>query len=489
MNFLTKNYDKLILVLLLLIYLKLNINLLLVEPPIWPDEAYIADVANNISYEGRAGTDLWGDTVINIKKSLYWYPPIFVNLLAIWFKVFGLSIINQRFLSVMIGMLFLVILYLLGQKIFSEDSCKHKLLSLGLILPIIFDNSFLKASKMGRPEMMVVLLVFIAIYIYQHLRESKDKEILYVAIGIILGFATLTHLVASLFFLIFLGDFFIFKKEALRNRGFYLLIISYIFSLLPWLISILPNYGIFLQQISLQSSFRNLVPSHIESIFRYYPIEQKIIYTLYLFLSGTCFLLLLRKKTLKYFFLNLGLLAGWFICLEGKLEWYSVYIVSFLYTLVLVIVKSSFKVFSILTFVLLLTLFFVNIKIYSDSLKFYKDKRDVYFTFGQEIKDKIVQGKTVYLSTTPDLYFVLKDRNPLYEFPSVQPIRDKFISLLNDSDYLVINFHLERLFVGNLLDKYIELNKSREYQIATDNLYQAQIIELVPRNIRKLPKL
>ncbi|MCL5070960.1 MAG: hypothetical protein M1308_08705 [Actinobacteria bacterium] len=483
MNLLKKNTDKLILAFLLSVFFILNANLLLVEPMVWPDEAYLADTAKNILQEGRAGPDVWGNTIIGIRKSLYWYPPIYTNTLAIWFKSFGLSIYNQRILSVIFGMVFLVVIYFFSQNIFAGIPFqKKKLLGLSLVLFLIFDNSFLKSAKMGRPEMMVILLGFLATYIYQLARKSQHKKFLYALTGIILGLTGLTHFL-GFFFLLIILSWMLYEKD----KKFYFLIIGLMPPVLIWVISVFPNFDILLKQFSLQQSFRTLVPPYIESVFRLSVFELKIIYILYFLLSVICLLFLFNKKSFKYLFLFFGLLAGWLVCLFAKLEWYSVYIAVFLYLLTFVTIIDAKRALAVAVMILLGGLFLINVKIYFNSYNLYQHNQNEYFVFGQKVKEVIPAGKTVYLSTTPDLYFLLIGRNPLYEFPGVKPIEKEYINLLNNSDYLIVNFHLEHLFVGNLLDKYIELNTAKEYSV-NNSQYNAQIIELAPKNMRKLPQ-
>lgn len=491
MNIINNALDKIVLLTFLILYLILSTNLLLAEPMVWPDEAYLADIANNILLENRLGTDLWGETIIGIKDRIFWYPPIFIYTLAGWFKLFGLSIVNQRMLSVILGLILLIILYLFIQISFEKISSKRKKFTgLILILLLIFDNTFLKSSRMGRPEILVALLGLLSLYVYQ-LAKVKNKRFLYAASGVISGLTFLTHYIGGFFFLIILAQIMFDKKiKILKDTIFYLFTAGFILPILFWFTQIIQNFPILLKQLYLQSSFRNLVGSYIEAVFRSSSIEQKIIYLLYFLLSTIIILTFIKRRTFTNLFLYLGLLIGWLICIYAKLEWYPLYIVSFLYILAVAnIFSRPSKVLVVSTSVLLLSLLLVNIRIYLHSFQFHQDKDNAYYIFGTDVKNKIEEGKTVYLSTTPDLYFLLKGRNNLYEFPTVQPNQKEYINLLNDSEYIVINFHLEYLFVGTLLDRYIEVNKHREYSVFTSNLYQAQIIELVPKDKRQIPKL
>lgn len=101
----------------LLIYLYLTISVLFYSPKIWPDEAYLADIAQNFATTGRLGTDLWGDMFEGTRNNFYWYPPLYILTLAASFKIFGFSILTQRSLSIFIAGGLLILLFILLKKI------------------------------------------------------------------------------------------------------------------------------------------------------------------------------------------------------------------------------------------------------------------------------------------------------------------------------------------------------------------------------------
>ena len=102
-----------LLIFAVIFYLLSIIFLLLKIPSIWSDEAIYADIAHNLISQNRLGYDLLGLTRIGLDQQTYWYPPIFLSTIALWFKLFGESIFIQRLLSVFISLCFLVMYYLL----------------------------------------------------------------------------------------------------------------------------------------------------------------------------------------------------------------------------------------------------------------------------------------------------------------------------------------------------------------------------------------
>lgn len=81
-----------------------SVDLFLKEPAVWPDEAVLADIASNIVHENRVGTDLWQGLIPGIENHDLSYPPVFYLTDALWIKIFGLSIVNLRLLSVIFSL-------------------------------------------------------------------------------------------------------------------------------------------------------------------------------------------------------------------------------------------------------------------------------------------------------------------------------------------------------------------------------------------------
>ena len=129
----------------------------------------------------------------------------------------------------------------------------------------------------------------------------------------------------------------------------------------------------------------------------------------------------------------------------------------------------------------------MNTNTYLQSYKTYTAHKQDYEYVGKEIASIIPQEKSVYLSSIPDFYFVLRDKYTLYQFPPLPPKVNEYLDLLDKIDYVVINIHLEDIYVGGLLARYIDINKASEYTVGETTLYQTRLIELIPRNKRYKP--
>lgn len=485
------------LLVLLIIYFYLNLSTLISNPNIWSDEAVFADVASNIENSFQFKTDIWGDLYYGIRDHFYLYPPFYLLNLALIFKIFSLSIFNQRLLSVVYGGLFLISFYYFSKPFFyNSNSLFKKIFPLITLILIITDNIFLRGSKIGRPEIVVLFLTSISFSILFSLLNKKiaRSNIFYILIGIITSFALLSHLLAFYFFVvIILVLIYKYGKEILKKKQLYILIISYLTPLIFWLISIFPNYYILLKQISLARNLRRFLQSHIESVYHFGTIEEKIVYSIYLALILVFILFAISKRSVENFFLAILLVFSFLVCLFGKLEWYSIYFIPYLYLSTVVIISTisstkKSKTLSLILSITLIILLFINIQDYYKHYTNSKSQMNNYYNITKEIEKIIPEDKTVYISTIPDLYYFFKNRNLIYELPPAYPNHlDEYVKNLDRTDYIVINFHIEAMFVGGLLSRYIDINNIYRQNVGNSNIYAVEIIKLRSQNDRFKP--
>ncbi len=81
----------------------------------------------------------------------------------------------------------------------------------------------------------------------------------------------------------------------------------------------------------------------------------------------------------------------------------------------------------------------------------------------------------------------MRDKYTLYQFPPLPPKVNEYLNLLDKTDYVVINNHLEAIYVGGLLSRYADINKAAEYTVGKSTLYSVSVIELISRNKRYKP--
>lgn len=462
-------------------------SMLLNHPKIWPDEVYLADVSGNILNYGEIKTNLWGDIFAKaeVEKHFYWYPPVYLVTLASWFKLFGFSVVAQRYLSILTGGLFITLIYFLVIKELNIKNISLKFILVFLALTaLIIDNNFLKAVRIGRPDILVLLLGTFSIFLYQSFK-SRTKDFQYAILGLICGITALVHFIGAIFFMAILIDQ-LFKKRLtfFKEKRFLYLLAGFVLPLFIWIISIYPNYYAFLKQLSLQRHFRRIVDPHIVSLFRFEGLEQKVIFIIYILVSIINISFTFLKR--KYLILSL-IVIGWAVYVFSKLEWYTIYFVPFLFFSSALLIYAKQRVISPSLLVLLLLLSVINVRVYLQKQAESKYTNS-YNQLGNSIMEYIPRGSTVYISTIPDFYFSLKNNYKIFKAPTLHPKIDRYIKLLDESDFVVINYHIEHMFVGNVLFRYLELNTENEYTLPqTGDIPSIKIIKLNPRQNRAKP--
>lgn len=318
------------------------------------------------------------------------------------------------------------------------------------------------------------------------LRDNKQVKLWYLLVGLISGLATLTHFTGVIFFIAIFADIILGKKGKVSG-----LLAGFSLPIIVWLISMYPNYPIFLEQLSLQAQFRQVIKTYILFIMQQDQLETKVILLIYIVLSTITTGIIFKLK--RFYYLAIGLWLAWIVYLAGELGWYMIYIVPFIYILSslssyhLLSNEKNYKFLSFFLVILLSTLLLLHTKSHLKQLAEYDQYQDSYNRLIHKIKSHIPFGRVIYLSSIPDLYFDLKNNYQLYEFPNLLPKKNKYIEILDKSDFIVINFHLEKMLVGELLIGYIALNTTEEFvflELGDDNL---SVIKLKPRNERVEP--
>lgn len=178
------------------------------------------------------------------KLSFHDHPPL-VFLSQYWFiKLFNPDIWAARFLSALLGLASLFLIYLIGKKLFSEK--------IGLIATAIATVNVLLiyVSRTAVQEAQVIFFILLAVYAFLRAQESNKWYLIW---GLVLGFGLLTKytliyiIPAMLFYLIF------YKRSAFKNKYLYLGVLLAIVVFSPVLIynlKLYQNFGHFDFQIS-----------------------------------------------------------------------------------------------------------------------------------------------------------------------------------------------------------------------------------------------
>lgn len=466
-----------------LLFLALNLPHLLEFTPVWPDEASIGDVALNILKIGKPSTELWGELVPGVKHYVFWYPPVFLYLLSFWFKVFGFSIINQRLLSIVVNILFIIIFSTFLKLIIIRESDKLSKIKVSMFvflgsLCLIIDPTFLKSSVISRPEILIlVLVVSSAVFILKASEPGislKLKTRLLIIGGLLIGIVPMVHFLGGIFVVTLTLFLVISSKRFFMEKNFYLFIVAAMLPSLIWLPTILPNLDLLWKQLDVEAQGRNMTPGWLNLLFSSFPsVLYRSTFLIYSIIALIFIVILCLIKKTHWLLIGLILGASWIYAYLGKIEWYSVYIIPFTYiALILLLVYSVSNkknpLLKDLKISVILILIILSILGINNFLKIVSDNADnSYSEFAEKVKSVIPPGKTVLLSSIPDIYHAFKsgEEYKLYEFPQVKTNQDDFKNLLGSLDYVVINSPFSNMFVGNLLDAYLQENTINKYTI------------------------
>lgn len=464
----------------------------LTNPPVWPDEALYADMARNILVGKLPSTLLWQHLIPGVENAALWYPPVFIYLIAGAFRIFGFSIIIQREISVGAAVGLAVIFYFLVNRLNPNSKRKFYWVPALVAFLLIFDGNFLAAGRLSRPEIFVLLFLFSGIFLFLKTDDRKDEKLIVLFFsGVCFSLAFLCHFLAIIYWpLIPLQIYFGDSKHRLRKLIIF--VTGIVGPLLFWLFLLWPNRSVFYQQMLIVFGSRQKIPfSFWDFLFIAVDWPNRLLGLSYI-LTGILYIFSFLKNRWRHQIWLLGaLVLSWFGYIIGKMTWYVVYLVPFVYLCLGVLIREEFtrkKKWTVgLISCLLLVLLLINgLKFIRAVKSSQREPDESYFQFANTIKKLIPDGKTTYLSVIPDPYFVLvSPGRKLYEFPAAPADRNNFLQVLDTSDYIVINDQLESIYFGDLLNRYIYNNARSIIYVKSDIYTQAAVIELVPPSMRK----
>ena len=485
-------------ILILIIHFCLAHSLLLDTPLVWPDEVIYGDTANNLMLGNGRGTELWKGFIDGIENHAYSLPPFFLYSSAIWYKLFGFTIINQRLFSVFLGALVLISFYAASKKAANSNKPISKLIPLAISFLLSVDFIFLNASRISRPEILVLLLVIVAIFFY--FKSFTEKKIfrenlaLFLS-GLFLGLSVITHLLATGFALATTLALMYSKGKRLFHNKMYLFFLAGVVTpILIWQAWLFPYHQYFFDQLHLVQLSRQ------HTTLWYIGVSEsdsliKINFIIY-FVISIAFILFTLKNREKYTHVLLSLLivAAWVFTTLGTLFWYTVYGVTLAYFALASLMHTAFNLksnnsisrmskLSLISICLILVC--TNIATYS-SLYFAYGGKHNYEAFSSQIIDAIPPGKTVYLSSLPDAYYAFPaGRNTLLEFPALFAGKDNFLRTIIEADYIILNgSYIPDPNAFGYLDNYISKNLDSANELKSP--YSVVILKMKDRAQRTI---
>jgi len=200
------------------------------------DEAWYAEISRNILKKNHWFLLEWNGL------PYYDHPPLGFWLMAVSFKIFGISEFAARLPSALAGFGSIILIYLIGRKLFSESA--------GLGAGIILTTSpwFWLRAREGNLD--IILTFFILLTFFQAIKAKTDKRWFF-GLGASFGLALLTKTIIGLGLLptiLYLTHKPICKpiyepKQKLGFRNFLIAFGGFLVSLAPWYLANYQTYG------------------------------------------------------------------------------------------------------------------------------------------------------------------------------------------------------------------------------------------------------
>jgi dolichyl-phosphate-mannose-protein mannosyltransferase len=132
----------------------------LTYPIPWPDEALFSDVSVHLIRHGRLATDLYAEFFPSMREHYYLTPPLYHLMQAGWFALFGVSIGAVRSLSVLTALAVMIATYGIGRRLGLS-----RLVALVPSALLALDAVFLRASLLGRMDLLTLLFILLSIWL------------------------------------------------------------------------------------------------------------------------------------------------------------------------------------------------------------------------------------------------------------------------------------------------------------------------------------
>lgn len=437
------------------------------SPPIWPDEAIYADVALNFINGNQLVTYLWGSTVPGITDCACWYPPSYFLLTSVFLRLFGFSIEVHRLLSVVFYIGFITSLGLYLRVLFQEYEFplgRTWWVWMFVMSTVSIDFWLLVASRLSRPEILILFLGMLAVY-FSHRLGTADRRMLmfgYSTVsGLLLGVAFTAHIMSAVFIApLFIYHAYLFLVRKYGYEPLLAFIGGVVTPLLGWFIYLGSDIYYAYIQYKLAVGRMQGIDSWFMFYFAYQNVLAYVHYWVYFIVSVFFLYFTAFVAQKKQILLTLLVLFGWLVPIFASQHWYAVYIVAFAYLCLGVMFYEAHYLkqrtyVRIATRLTIALLFLLNM--FSNLMLIGQSKNYDYELFSAKVVEQIERDKVVLLSSIPDVYYGLKQRNQakIYKFPDFAISEKQYLSLLDESDYIVYNGTYNPDIFPGFIEEYV----------------------------------
>jgi 4-amino-4-deoxy-L-arabinose transferase-like glycosyltransferase len=152
------------------------------------DESYMLQTSYEMLYRGNLALPFRRLLGGNIETNWHSFTPLHYVIQSGFLKIFGWGLLQGRVFNLIMSSLMLVMLYLIGRKLFGWQT------GLIAVLLIVFDITFLERSRYLRNDYSAAAFALLAFYLYE-VAERRKHWRWYIGCGLAAGAALMTHTV------------------------------------------------------------------------------------------------------------------------------------------------------------------------------------------------------------------------------------------------------------------------------------------------------
>lgn len=180
------------------------------------DEAFTLQVPYEMLQRGKLALPMLRYLGGNIENVWHSFTPVYFLLLSGFFKLFGFGIAQGRAFNLVTAALTLVMVYLIGRKLFDWRA------GLVTVVMLIGDQTFLERSRLLRNDYAAATFALLAYFLYEMAERRKSTRLM-AASGLAAGAGVMCHtnviyMVAAICLLILLTE----GWRAFRSKKLYL---------------------------------------------------------------------------------------------------------------------------------------------------------------------------------------------------------------------------------------------------------------------------
>lgn len=196
------------------------------------DSAWHAEIAREIVVEGKGWLTLHYNHELFFGK-----PPLFIWMIAVAYKIFGVNEFAVRIWSTLFGFGSVIMVYILAKELFSS-----KRIALFSSLILVGFHHFVRLNRMAQIDAPLTFFILLGIYLFW---IGRKREIYFLFVGIVTGIAFMLKNFAAfqipliiMFYVFLAGE----KKNLVNPKFIYGFLIGFLICL-PWHIYEYSKYG------------------------------------------------------------------------------------------------------------------------------------------------------------------------------------------------------------------------------------------------------